>query len=134
MAELPFQSDLVSTFFHPLPRDEKAFSSTSSKHPGKHTRPCGHTRLRGLTCRDQGYLHLEPTVVVFLSEIVWSPASGKELGQVKLSISYKNDKLFIMVMHIRGLVSVCVFVCLCLCLWLCTHYILTTTILILLAK
>ncbi|XP_054866605.1 phosphatidylinositol 4-phosphate 3-kinase C2 domain-containing subunit beta isoform X3 [Amphiprion ocellaris] len=37
------------------------------------------------------------------AEISWSPASGKELGEVKLSISYKNDKLFIMVMHIRGL-------------------------------
>uniref|UniRef100_A0AAQ5ZML0 Phosphatidylinositol-4-phosphate 3-kinase n=1 Tax=Amphiprion ocellaris TaxID=80972 RepID=A0AAQ5ZML0_AMPOC len=34
-----------------------------------------------------------------------SSTSGKELGEVKLSISYKNDKLFIMVMHIRGLVS-----------------------------
>eukprot|EP00061_Rhincodon_typus_P015157 g42677.t1 len=29
---------------------------------------------------------------------------GKVGGEVKLSISYKNDKLFIMVMHIRGLV------------------------------
>ncbi|XP_075993842.1 phosphatidylinositol 4-phosphate 3-kinase C2 domain-containing subunit beta isoform X2 [Genypterus blacodes] len=37
------------------------------------------------------------------TEVLWSPVSGKELGQVKLSISYKNDKLFIMVMHIRGL-------------------------------
>ncbi|XP_069570252.1 phosphatidylinositol 4-phosphate 3-kinase C2 domain-containing subunit beta isoform X2 [Brachyistius frenatus] len=37
------------------------------------------------------------------AEISWSPASGNELGEVKLSISYKNDKLFIMVMHIRGL-------------------------------
>ncbi|KAK7915362.1 hypothetical protein WMY93_011123 [Mugilogobius chulae] len=33
----------------------------------------------------------------------WSPLSGAELGQIKLSISYKNQKLFIMVMHIRGL-------------------------------
>uniref|UniRef100_H3CKI5 Phosphatidylinositol-4-phosphate 3-kinase catalytic subunit type 2 beta n=1 Tax=Tetraodon nigroviridis TaxID=99883 RepID=H3CKI5_TETNG len=65
------QSDLVSTFFHPLPRDERAASSNSSKPP----------------------------------EVLWSAASGKELGQVKLSISYKNDKLFIMVMHIRGLPS-----------------------------
>uniref|UniRef100_A0A674NMG1 Uncharacterized protein n=1 Tax=Takifugu rubripes TaxID=31033 RepID=A0A674NMG1_TAKRU len=56
------QSDLVCTFFHPLPRDEKA-----------------------------------------TPKAVWSPASGNELGEVKLSISYKNDKLFIMVMHIRGL-------------------------------
>uniref|UniRef100_A0A8D0D8X9 Phosphatidylinositol-4-phosphate 3-kinase catalytic subunit type 2 beta n=1 Tax=Sander lucioperca TaxID=283035 RepID=A0A8D0D8X9_SANLU len=32
-----------------------------------------------------------------------SRPAGKDLGQVKLSISYKNDKLFIMVMHIRGL-------------------------------
>uniref|UniRef100_A0A7N8X1M6 Phosphatidylinositol-4-phosphate 3-kinase, catalytic subunit type 2 beta n=1 Tax=Mastacembelus armatus TaxID=205130 RepID=A0A7N8X1M6_9TELE len=58
------QCDLVYTFFHPLPRDER---------PGAATK------------------------------ISWSPASGRELGEVKLSISYKNDKLFIMVMHIRGL-------------------------------
>uniref|UniRef100_A0A7N8YPS0 Phosphatidylinositol-4-phosphate 3-kinase, catalytic subunit type 2 beta n=1 Tax=Mastacembelus armatus TaxID=205130 RepID=A0A7N8YPS0_9TELE len=62
------QCDLVYTFFHPLPRDER---------PG-----------------------LFPAVS---SSISWSPASGRELGEVKLSISYKNDKLFIMVMHIRGL-------------------------------
>ncbi|XP_047438276.1 phosphatidylinositol 4-phosphate 3-kinase C2 domain-containing subunit beta [Mugil cephalus] len=62
------QSDLVYTFFHPLPRDER---------PG--------------------------TTSIKPAEILWSPASGKELGEVKLSISYKNDKLFIMVMHIRGL-------------------------------
>ena len=43
------------------------------------------------------------------TELSWSPASEKDLGEVKLSISYKNDKLFIMVMHIRGLVSVCVY-------------------------
>uniref|UniRef100_A0A667Z0P2 Phosphatidylinositol-4-phosphate 3-kinase catalytic subunit type 2 beta n=1 Tax=Myripristis murdjan TaxID=586833 RepID=A0A667Z0P2_9TELE len=57
------QCDLIYTFFHPLPRDER---------PG--------------------------TVVNTLQK----PA-GKELGEVKLSISYKSDKLFIMVMHIRGL-------------------------------
>ena len=38
-------------------------------------------------------------------ELSWSPTSGKDMGEVKLSISYKSDKLFIMVMHIRGLVS-----------------------------
>lgn len=62
------QSDLVYTFFHPLPRDEAP--GTASSKP---------------------------------AEVSWSPASGTELGEVKLSISYKNDKLFIMVMHIRGL-------------------------------
>lgn len=30
---------------------------------------------------------------------------GKVAGEVKLSISYKSNKLFIMVIHIRGLVS-----------------------------
>ncbi|KAM6927530.1 phosphatidylinositol 4-phosphate 3-kinase C2 domain-containing subunit beta [Xenentodon cancila] len=62
------QCDLVYTFFHPLPRDER--TGTTSTKP---------------------------------AEISWSPATGKELGEVKLSISYRNDKLFIMVMHIRGL-------------------------------
>ncbi|XP_038157703.1 phosphatidylinositol 4-phosphate 3-kinase C2 domain-containing subunit beta [Cyprinodon tularosa] len=37
------------------------------------------------------------------AEVAWSPAAGTELGEVKLSISYKSDKLFIMVIHIRGL-------------------------------
>ncbi|PWA13845.1 hypothetical protein CCH79_00019174 [Gambusia affinis] len=37
------------------------------------------------------------------AEVLWSPAAGTELGEVKLSISYKNDKLLIMVIHIRGL-------------------------------
>ncbi|XP_075952269.1 phosphatidylinositol 4-phosphate 3-kinase C2 domain-containing subunit beta isoform X2 [Anarhichas minor] len=62
------QCDLVYTFFHPLPRDERPGPTA--------TKP---------------------------AELTWSPAAGKELGEVKLSISYKNDKLFIMVMHIRGL-------------------------------
>ncbi|KAK1901573.1 Phosphatidylinositol 4-phosphate 3-kinase C2 domain containing subunit beta [Dissostichus eleginoides] len=53
------QCDLVYTFFHPLPRDERP----------------GHTASK----------------------------PGTELGEVKLSISYKKEKLFIMVMHIRGL-------------------------------
>uniref|UniRef100_A0A8K9Y0X4 Phosphatidylinositol-4-phosphate 3-kinase catalytic subunit type 2 beta n=1 Tax=Oncorhynchus mykiss TaxID=8022 RepID=A0A8K9Y0X4_ONCMY len=35
--------------------------------------------------------------------ICWGLVSGKVVGEVKLSISYKSDKLFIMVMHIRGL-------------------------------
>ncbi|XP_030584785.1 phosphatidylinositol 4-phosphate 3-kinase C2 domain-containing subunit beta [Archocentrus centrarchus] len=62
------QCDLVYTFFHPLPRDER--SGTTASKP---------------------------------ADISWSPASGKELGEVKLSISYKNENLFIMVIHIRGL-------------------------------
>ncbi|XP_034021284.1 phosphatidylinositol 4-phosphate 3-kinase C2 domain-containing subunit beta [Thalassophryne amazonica] len=62
------QCDLVHTFFHPLPRDEKPGAAASKP-----------------------------------AEISWSAASGKEVGEVKLSISYKSDKLFIMVMHIRGL-------------------------------
>nr|XP_061779736.1 phosphatidylinositol 4-phosphate 3-kinase C2 domain-containing subunit beta-like [Nerophis lumbriciformis]XP_061779737.1 phosphatidylinositol 4-phosphate 3-kinase C2 domain-containing subunit beta-like [Nerophis lumbriciformis] len=61
------QCDLVYTFFHPLPRDERPVPSSSK------------------------------------AEIPWTPVSGKELGEVKLSISYRSDKLFIMVMHIRGL-------------------------------
>uniref|UniRef100_A0A672V5B2 Phosphatidylinositol-4-phosphate 3-kinase catalytic subunit type 2 beta n=1 Tax=Strigops habroptila TaxID=2489341 RepID=A0A672V5B2_STRHB len=56
------ECDLIYTFFHPLPRDEKAADAT------------------------------------------WARPLGKVGGEVKLSISYKNNKLFIMVMHIRGLV------------------------------
>ncbi|KAJ3603173.1 hypothetical protein NHX12_030916 [Muraenolepis orangiensis] len=66
------QCDLVYTFFHPLPRDERPGTPLTT-------------------------LHNKP------AELSWSPTSGKDLGEVKLSISYKSDKLFIMVMHIRGL-------------------------------
>ncbi|KAJ8396685.1 hypothetical protein AAFF_G00015230 [Aldrovandia affinis] len=34
-----------------------------------------------------------------------SPTSGKVEGEVKLSVSYRNSTLFIMVMHIKGLAS-----------------------------
>ncbi|XP_026938514.1 phosphatidylinositol 4-phosphate 3-kinase C2 domain-containing subunit beta isoform X4 [Sagmatias obliquidens] len=37
------------------------------------------------------------------SDGTWARPVGKVGGEVKLSISYKNNKLFIMVMHIRGL-------------------------------
>uniref|UniRef100_A0A8B9LLC0 Phosphatidylinositol-4-phosphate 3-kinase, catalytic subunit type 2 beta n=1 Tax=Astyanax mexicanus TaxID=7994 RepID=A0A8B9LLC0_ASTMX len=69
------QSDLVYTFFHPLPRDE---------------RPVG-TAVNTLNNKP--------------AELPWAPIPGKVAGEVKLSISYKSDKLFIMVMHIRGLQS-----------------------------
>lgn len=39
-------------------------------------------------------------------DATWARPVGKVGGEVKLSISYKNNKLFIMVMHIRGLVGV----------------------------
>lgn len=38
-------------------------------------------------------------------DATWARPLGKVGGEVKLSISYKNNKLFIMVMHIRGLVG-----------------------------
>uniref|UniRef100_A0A8C4ZYB7 Phosphatidylinositol-4-phosphate 3-kinase catalytic subunit type 2 beta n=1 Tax=Gadus morhua TaxID=8049 RepID=A0A8C4ZYB7_GADMO len=65
------QCDLIYTFFHPLPRDERPASLVTN--------------------------------VVKTLVLSWSPTSGKDMGEVKLSISYKSDKLFIMVMHIRGL-------------------------------
>ncbi|XP_062842305.1 phosphatidylinositol 4-phosphate 3-kinase C2 domain-containing subunit beta [Trichomycterus rosablanca] len=70
------QCDLVYTFFHPLPRDE---------------RPIG-TAVNTLSNKPAA-----------LAEGSWAPVPGKLVGEVKLSISYKNNKLFIMVMHIRGL-------------------------------
>ncbi|MGH0177572.1 UNVERIFIED_CONTAM: hypothetical protein FKN15_075491 [Acipenser sinensis] len=41
--------------------------------------------------------------LVQVREVLWTPPAGRVVGEVKLSISYKSDKLFIMVMHIRGL-------------------------------
>uniref|UniRef100_A0A452SJN7 Phosphatidylinositol-4-phosphate 3-kinase catalytic subunit type 2 beta n=1 Tax=Ursus americanus TaxID=9643 RepID=A0A452SJN7_URSAM len=68
------ECDLVYTFFHPLPRDEKAAGASPAPKS---------------------------------SDGSWARPVGKVGGEVKLSISYKNNKLFIMVMHIRGLVSTC---------------------------
>uniref|UniRef100_A0A672V5S9 Phosphatidylinositol-4-phosphate 3-kinase catalytic subunit type 2 beta n=1 Tax=Strigops habroptila TaxID=2489341 RepID=A0A672V5S9_STRHB len=67
------ECDLIYTFFHPLPRDEKA---------GLPSHPCPSSP----------------------PDATWARPLGKVGGEVKLSISYKNNKLFIMVMHIRGLV------------------------------
>ncbi|XP_016070931.1 PREDICTED: phosphatidylinositol 4-phosphate 3-kinase C2 domain-containing subunit beta [Miniopterus natalensis] len=67
---IPPQCDLVYTFFHPLPRDEKAVGTSPAPKS---------------------------------SDGSWVDPVGKVGGEVKLSISYKNNKLFIMVMHIRGL-------------------------------
>uniref|UniRef100_A0A9L0REQ1 Phosphatidylinositol-4-phosphate 3-kinase catalytic subunit type 2 beta n=1 Tax=Equus caballus TaxID=9796 RepID=A0A9L0REQ1_HORSE len=64
------ECDLVCTFFHPLPRDEKAAGTSPAPKS---------------------------------SDGSWARPIGKVGGEVKLSISYKNNKLFIMVMHIRGL-------------------------------
>lgn len=64
------ECDLVYTFFHPLPRDEKAVGTSPAPKA---------------------------------SDGSWARPIGKVGGEVKLSISYKNNKLFIMVMHIRGL-------------------------------
>ncbi|XP_077337382.1 phosphatidylinositol 4-phosphate 3-kinase C2 domain-containing subunit beta [Lithobates pipiens] len=64
------ECDLVYTFFHSLPRDEKNVGNTTQPRP---------------------------------SDATWSVPVGTVGGEVKLSISYKNNQLFIMVMHIRGL-------------------------------
>ncbi|XP_035202950.1 LOW QUALITY PROTEIN: phosphatidylinositol 4-phosphate 3-kinase C2 domain-containing subunit beta [Oxyura jamaicensis] len=64
------ECDLIYTFFHPLPRDEKAAGTSPAPKP---------------------------------ADATWARPLGKVGGEVKLSISYKNNKLFIMVMHIRGL-------------------------------
>ncbi|XP_068125716.1 phosphatidylinositol 4-phosphate 3-kinase C2 domain-containing subunit beta [Hyperolius riggenbachi] len=64
------ECDLVYTFFHSLPRDEKNVSNSSQHRP---------------------------------SDASWTVPVGTVGGEVKLSISYKNDQLFIMVMHIRSL-------------------------------
>ncbi|NXP00993.1 P3C2B kinase, partial [Certhia brachydactyla] len=44
-----------------------------------------------------------PSLLSPSPDSTWSRSLGRVGGEVKLSISYKNNKLFIMVMHIRGL-------------------------------
>ncbi|KAG2468265.1 phosphatidylinositol 4-phosphate 3-kinase C2 domain-containing subunit beta [Polypterus senegalus] len=65
------QCDLIYSFFHPLPRDERPEKLVNVTQPK--------------------------------SDMTWAPPAGQISGEVKLSISYKTDKLCIMVMHIRGL-------------------------------
>ncbi|KAJ0050294.1 hypothetical protein NL108_015054 [Boleophthalmus pectinirostris] len=79
------QCDLVYSFFHPLPRDEAPSERHAPKPPEPRWTP--------------------PSGAGPVSSGAGPGSSGAELGQIKLSISYKNQKLFIMVMHIRGLVS-----------------------------
>ncbi|XP_043938023.1 phosphatidylinositol 4-phosphate 3-kinase C2 domain-containing subunit alpha [Protopterus annectens] len=67
------ECDLVYTFFHPLPRDEKTEAIDG--------------------------------IAKSTDDIPLSPTSGKVGGEVKLSLSYRNGTLFIMVMHIRDLVT-----------------------------
>lgn len=50
------------------------------------------------------HLH-ELDVWRLVAEPPLSPTSGRVEGEVKLSISYRNSTLFIMVMHIRDLVN-----------------------------
>lgn len=69
------QCDLIYTFFHPLQRDERAGSVGTVVNA----------------------LQNKP------ADVSWAPVPGKVAGEVKLSILYKSEKLFIMVMHIRGL-------------------------------
>uniref|UniRef100_H3BBV2 Phosphatidylinositol-4-phosphate 3-kinase catalytic subunit type 2 alpha n=1 Tax=Latimeria chalumnae TaxID=7897 RepID=H3BBV2_LATCH len=67
------ECDLIYTFFHPLPRDDKA------------------EELDG--------------IAKSTDNCPMSPGAGKVGGEVKLSISYRNGTLFIMVMHIKDLAT-----------------------------
>lgn len=52
-----------------------------------------------------GDIRSVPSLLSPSPDTTWARSLGKVGGEVKLSISYKNNKLFIMVMHIRGLVG-----------------------------
>uniref|UniRef100_A0ACB8F584 Phosphatidylinositol 4-phosphate 3-kinase C2 domain-containing subunit beta n=1 Tax=Sphaerodactylus townsendi TaxID=933632 RepID=A0ACB8F584_9SAUR len=99
------ESDLLYTFLHPLPRDEVAAGTNPAPKPAANLNV---ERLLDQT----GYIQkCAPTLAALFTVIdncgqlhaTWSQPVGKMGGEVKLSISYKNNKLFIMVMHIRGL-------------------------------
>lgn len=58
-------------------------------------------------CKSNYFIYLTHTKSSSSSpDVALAPVPGTVAGEVKLSILYKSDKLFIMVMHIRGLVSV----------------------------
>ncbi|XP_033099202.1 phosphatidylinositol 4-phosphate 3-kinase C2 domain-containing subunit beta-like isoform X2 [Anneissia japonica] len=69
------ESDLVYTFFHPLIRDEKDANKTST------------SKLKGDAENDRKFV------------------PGQVGGQVKLSVHYKNNALFVMIMHAKDLLS-----------------------------
>ncbi|KAI1231018.1 hypothetical protein IHE44_0008458 [Lamprotornis superbus] len=89
--------DLIYTFFHPLPRDEKAAGTNPSPKPAG-----GEGMILGGDFRG-GDIRGVPSLLSPSPDATWARSLGKVGGEVKLSISYKNNKLFIMVMHIRGL-------------------------------
>uniref|UniRef100_A0A672QKD5 Phosphatidylinositol-4-phosphate 3-kinase catalytic subunit type 2 alpha n=1 Tax=Sinocyclocheilus grahami TaxID=75366 RepID=A0A672QKD5_SINGR len=69
------QCDLIYTFFHPIARDDKT----------------------------EGVEGLSKTLGMHIPPV--SPTTGRVEGEVKLSVSYRNSTLFIMVMHIKDLMS-----------------------------
>ncbi|XP_071954841.1 phosphatidylinositol 4-phosphate 3-kinase C2 domain-containing subunit beta-like [Antedon mediterranea] len=69
------ESDLVYTFFHPLIRDEKDANKASS------------AKLKGDAENDKHVV------------------AGQVGGQVKLSVHYNNNALFIMIMHAKDLLT-----------------------------
>uniref|UniRef100_A0A673GVR0 Phosphatidylinositol 4-phosphate 3-kinase C2 domain-containing subunit alpha-like n=1 Tax=Sinocyclocheilus rhinocerous TaxID=307959 RepID=A0A673GVR0_9TELE len=69
------QCDLIYTFFHPIARDDKT----------------------------EGVEGLSKTLGMYIPPV--SPTTGRVEGEVKLSVSYRNSTLFIMVMHIKDLMS-----------------------------
>ena len=82
-------SDLVYTFFHPLHRDQKEANIHINKLKGDE-----HTNY-------DNYLH------TIISEPRGGhqrkPSAGRICGKVKLSVSYRQDTLLVMVHHIQNL-------------------------------
>jgi phosphatidylinositol-4-phosphate 3-kinase len=51
------------------------------------------------------HIEIKRKVFLFSGAVPFSPTLGQIGGAVKLSVSYRNGTLFIMVMHIKDLVS-----------------------------
>ena len=85
-------SDIVYTFFHPLHRDQKEANIHINKLKGD---------LDGWShCRPYfgKYIFAEPK-----GGHQRKPSTGRICGKVKLSVSYKQDTLLVMVHHIQNL-------------------------------
>ena len=85
-------SDLVYTFFHPLHRDQKEANIHINKLKGIEIVlfvQTLHLLLHLIISEPKGHQR--------------KPSSGRICGRMKLSISYREDSLYVMVHHIENL-------------------------------
>ena len=82
-------SDIVYTFFHPLHRDQKEANIHINKLKGKLNDQKSWNNFKNIPEPKGGHQR--------------KPSAGRICGKVKLSVSYRQDTLLVMVHHIQNL-------------------------------